>query len=130
MLVRLETCRAAGLPVIYGDGSHPVVLEAAGVTRACVLLVTTPSPAVTGAVIRHARRLNPDLHIIARAESDELLEDLHGLGVYEVVMPQMEAGLEVTRQALIHLEVPERQIKRFVDEVRGEFYRPLLSEEE
>jgi CPA2 family monovalent cation:H+ antiporter-2 len=122
---RLETCRAAGLAVIYGDASHPLVLEAAGLNRACVLLITTPSPVVTLAIARHARQLRPELHIVARAESTELLDELHELGVHEVVLPQMEAGLEVTRQALLHLQVPDKQIERFADEVRREFYRPL-----
>jgi CPA2 family monovalent cation:H+ antiporter-2 len=122
---RLETCRSAGLAVIYGDASHPVVLEAAGLSRACVLLIATPSSVVTLATARHARELRPDLHIVARAETGELLDDLRELGVHEVVLPQMEAGLEVTRQALLHLQVPDQQIKRFADEVRREFYRPL-----
>lgn len=122
---RLEACREAGIAVIYGDASHPLVLEAAGLSRACLLLITTPSPVVTLATARHARQLQPDLHIVARAEGNELLEDLHDLGVYEVVLPQMEAGLEVTRQALLHLNVPDQQIKRFADEVRHEFYGPL-----
>jgi len=125
---RLETCRAAGLTVIYGDASHPLVLEAAGLKRACVLLITTPSPVVTLAIARHARNLRPELHIVARAESEELAEDLHELGVHEVVLPQMEAGLEVTRQALLHLEVPDQEIERFADEVRREFYRPLRAD--
>jgi CPA2 family monovalent cation:H+ antiporter-2 len=94
-------------------------------SRACVLLITTPSPVVTLATARHARQLQPDLHIVARAEANELLEELHELGVYEVVLPQMEAGLEVTRQALLHLQMPEQQIERFADEVRHEFYGPL-----
>jgi CPA2 family monovalent cation:H+ antiporter-2 len=125
---RLETCRAAGLTVIYGDASHPLVLEAAGLNRACVLLITTPSPVVTLSIARHARQLRPELHIIARAESEELAEELHELGVHEVVLPQMEAGLEVTRQALLHLQVPDQQIERFADEVRREFYRPLRAD--
>jgi CPA2 family monovalent cation:H+ antiporter-2 len=69
------------------------------------------------------------LHIVARAESEELLEELQQLGVHEVVLPQMEAGLEVTRQALLHLQVPDQQIERFADEVRREFYRPLRADE-
>ena len=89
------------------------------------LLITTPSPVVTLAIARHARHLRPDLPIIARAESEELAEDLRDLGVHEVVLPQMEAGLEVTRQALLHLKVPDQQIERFADEVRRELYRPL-----
>jgi CPA2 family monovalent cation:H+ antiporter-2 len=122
---RLETCRATGLAVIYGDASHPLVLDAAGLNRACVLLITTPSPVVTLAIARHARQLRTDLHIVARVETNEQLEDLRKLGVHEVVLPQMEAGLEVTRQALLHLNVPDQQIERFADELRREFYRPL-----
>jgi CPA2 family monovalent cation:H+ antiporter-2 len=122
---RLESCREAGLAVIYGDASHPLVLEAAGLTRACVLLITTPSSVVTQTIARHARQLKPELHIIARAETERLAEELHELGVHEVVLPQMEAGLEMTRQALLHLQVPDQQIERFADEVRSEFYRPL-----
>jgi len=122
---RLETCRTSGLAVIYGDASHPLVLEAAGLMRACVLLITTSSPVITLATARHARQQRPDLHIVARAETNELLEELRELGVHEVVLPQMEAGLEVTRQALLHLQVPDQQIERFADEVRREFYRPL-----
>lgn len=125
---RLETCRALGLPVIYGDASHPVVLEAAGLEQACVLLITTPSPTVSTSTASHARQIRPDLHIVARTESEKLLEELYEMGVHEVVMPQMEAGLEVTRQALLHLKVPDQQIERFADEVRREFYRPLLVE--
>ena len=126
---RLETCRDAGFAAIYGDASHPLVMEAAGLDRACVLLITTPSPVVTLAIARHARKLRPDLHIVARAETDELLEELHEQGVYEVVLAKMEAGLEITRQALLHLKVPEQQIELFADEVRREYYRPLRTED-
>ena len=76
-----------------------------------------------------ARQLRPDLHIVARAETVELMKELHELGVHEVVLPRMEAGLEVTRQALLHLKVPNQQIEQFADEVRREFYRPLLEDE-
>ncbi|MCP4573878.1 MAG: portal protein [bacterium] len=122
---RLETCRENGVAVIYGDASHPVVLEAAGLRRACVLLVTTPAPIVTASVIRNARRLREDLHVVARVETPALLEELHGMGIHAAVQPQMEAGLELTRQALVHLRLPESRIKRFTDEMRCEFYGPM-----
>jgi len=127
---RLESCRDAGVAVIYGDASHPLVLEAAGLARARVLLIATPAPVVTRAIARHARQLNPDLHMVARVETEALARELRELGVHEVVLPQMEAGLEVMRQALLHLQVPDQQIERFADEVRGEFYRPLRGDAE
>jgi CPA2 family monovalent cation:H+ antiporter-2 len=47
--------------------------------------------------------------------------------VYEVVQPQFEAGLEITRQALLHLKVPANEIQRFTDAVRHELYAPLYT---
>ena len=125
---RLESFRETGRPVIFGDASHPTVLEAAGLDRACVLLVTIPSPVVAQAVVKQARRLNPDLHIVARAGSRELARELREQGVHEVVLPHVEAGLEMTRQGLLHLQVAPDQIGRLVDEVRRDQCGPLATE--
>lgn len=104
---RLERCRDAGLPVIFGDAAHPVVLEAAGLERARLLLVTTAAAETTRAVVTHARAARPDLPVVARAETEEALHDLAALGVDEVVMPQLEAGLEMARQGLERLGLDE-----------------------
>ncbi|HPF69758.1 MAG TPA: cation:proton antiporter [Candidatus Krumholzibacteria bacterium] len=125
---RLEACRRGGVGVIYGDATQPVVLDAAGLAEARLLIVTAPAPATTLAVVRHARGLRPDLHIVARAESEGSLADLHSLGVYEVVLPQLEAGLEIVRQALLHLDVPSAEIATLADAMRRESYRPFLPE--
>jgi len=127
---RLEFCRDAGVGMIYGDATHPVVLEAAGLHAARLLLVTTPDTLTTVAVVKAARRERPDLHVVARAENDDILRELRLLGVHQVVQPQMEAGLEVTRQALIHLDVPLSEIHHFVDEARQEYYDPLRQDPE
>ena len=60
---RLETCRDGGVAVIYGDATHPLVLEAAGLAEARLLVITTPAPVVTLAIARHARAARPDLHL-------------------------------------------------------------------
>jgi len=122
---RLEFCRDAGVALIYGDATHPLVLEAAGLKEARLLLVTTPDPVTTLAVVRHSRRLRPDLHVVARAESDQMLNELRELDVHEVVQPQMEAGLEITRQALVHLDVPPKEIERSIADARQDFHQPL-----
>jgi CPA2 family monovalent cation:H+ antiporter-2 len=121
---RLEACRAAGVAVVYGDASYPVVLEAAGLSAARLLIVTTPATETALAIARLARAQRPHLHIVARAESEACLNDLYALGVYEVVQPQREAGLEITRQALIHLDVPAVEIAALMDRARREGERP------
>ncbi len=123
---QFETLCEAGVTSIYGDATHPVVLEAAGLARARLLLITTPAPVVTLGIAHNVRRQRPDLHIVARAESETMLDELRELGIHEVVLPQLEAGLEITRQALVHLDVPAEDVGRFSDEVRQEFYGPML----
>jgi CPA2 family monovalent cation:H+ antiporter-2 len=117
---RLESCRAAGIAVIYGDASYPAVLEAAGLAGARLLIVTTPATETVLAIARLAREKRPQLHIVARADSEASLNDLYAMGVYEVVQPQREAGLEMTRQALLHLDVPAPEIAAMLERARRE----------
>ncbi len=119
---RLETCRAAGIAVVYGDASYPAVLEAAGLAGARLLIVTTPATETVLAVTRLAREQRPQLHIVARADTEACLADLYALGVYEVVQPKREAGLEITRQALLHLDVPAAEIAAMVERARRESF--------
>ncbi len=124
---RVEQCQAAGYPVIYGEASHPLVLKAAGLEHARLLLITTPPLVVTQMIADHARRLRPDLHLVPHAEGVDQMRLLHDAGIYEVVQPELEAALEVTRQALLHLGISLTEIHRFTDRVRHEQYEPMMT---
>ena len=126
---RMLECKAAGYPVIYGDMSQPVVLKASRLKRARLLLITTPSVITSQFIIQQAHRLRPDLHIIARANGIEQAQTLYAKGVYMAVLPEMEAGLEIARQALLHLEIPVTAIQQYTDAVRQELYAPLHRED-
>jgi monovalent cation:H+ antiporter-2, CPA2 family len=56
---RLRQARVAGVPVIYGDASQTVVLEAAGVSRARAMLVTVPTFLDVRNIVRAARSIRP-----------------------------------------------------------------------
>lgn len=123
----VEQVQAARLSVIYGDASSPVILVAAGVQRARLLLVTTPAAIDIEAIVRQVRQVNPALHIVARSRDLGQLADLRALGVYEVVQPEFEAGLEMTRQALLHFDVAAWEIQELSDTVRGEHYQAFTT---
>ena len=125
---RVTQCRGEGLPVLFGDASNPIVLEAAAVDHARLLLITVPPISVVQTIIGHVREVRPELHIVVRAEGMAQMELLNSLGVFEVVQPELEAGLEITRQALVHLDIPTVQIQRFTDQVRHDLYAPLYTE--
>lgn len=117
--------REAGFPVIYGDMCQPVVLTAAGIKQAKLLLITPPSIVDSHAIVIQTELLNPGLPIVARAEGVEQAKDLYEEGVYMVVLPQMEAGLEIARQALLSLQFPGTIIQQYTDAIRRQHYAPI-----
>jgi CPA2 family monovalent cation:H+ antiporter-2 len=125
---RFDQAKEAGMPAIYGDGAQPLVLEAAALSHARLLLITHSSLEMTHSIIRCVQQVNPHLHLVARAQSVEEMEQLHQMGVYEVVQPEFEASLEIVRQALLHLNVGPSQIQRFTDDVRRELYASVYEE--
>ncbi len=117
---RLEDAKKAGLPLIYGDAAQTVVLEAGGISHARLLIITAPGTITAKAITRQARALKSDLHIVARVESIEQAEAMRRLGIYEVVHPEFEASIEITRTALYHLGFSANEIYRLADTMRQE----------
>lgn len=125
----MERAKNAGISVIYGDASHSAVLEAAGIDKARLLLVTTPAVLVAQSITSKAHKYNPGLDIVARCEGADYMKALLENGVTTVVMPELEAGLEITRQALARLNVPAAEVLRYTDAVRREMYCPPDSDD-
>jgi CPA2 family monovalent cation:H+ antiporter-2 len=121
----IDQIKGAGISVIYGDASSPVVLEAAGLHTARLLLVAVSAAIDVEQIARQALHSNPDLHIVARAARRAQIDVLRALGVHEVVQPEFEAGLEMVRQALLHFDIPATEIERLSDTIRTEIYQPL-----
>src|SRR5215213_2186343 len=122
---RTDQARESGHPTVFGDAAAQPVLEAAGVRRARLVIVTVPDPVGARLVVERVRSINPNVHVVARTTTEEQLEELGRLGVYEAVHPESEAGLELGRQALSHLGVQAGDVQRFADEVRRELYAPI-----
>lgn len=115
---RFEMCKSEKFPLIYGDATSTYVLKAAGLEQAAMLVVTLPAIASALALVRHVKQIRPDIHIVARITASQDREVLNQMGVYEIVQPEYEAALELTRQALLHLGLPGQEIQRFADRAR------------
>ncbi|ALR20532.1 YbaL family putative K(+) efflux transporter [Sphingobium baderi] len=87
---RAEEAEEAGLSVVRGSALEDRHLKAAGITEARRLLIAVPEGFEGGAIHEHARHLNPDLQVIARAHSDAEVAHLEGLGVPHIVMGERE----------------------------------------
>ena len=87
---RADEAEEAGLTVVRGSALEDRHLRAAGIIEARRLLIAVPEGFEGGAIHEHARHLNPDLQVIARAHSDAEVKHLEGLGVPHVVMGERE----------------------------------------
>jgi len=122
---RVEQLKRSGFPVIYGDATQKIILEAANIKDARLVLVTTPVIQISKAIASLTKNINPDLHLVARTEFMDQMQQFQDIGVHHIVQPEFEAGLEFTRLALLHLDLPPDRIQYYTDEVRDQHYKPL-----
>ncbi len=119
---RFAEARARGWPAVFGDAAQAPVLAAAGLASARLAVITLPSAVGAHAVAARMRDLAPGLPLVARSEGPTETAALVRMGVVHVVEPELEAGLEMARQALVHLEVEPARMQRFLDATRREHY--------
>lgn len=110
---------------IYGEPQQEVILRAAKIEHAKIFLSISPNFMENLEFIHSARELQPKLPIITRADSEDEVSQLHQYKIFEIVQPKFEAGLEITRQALLRLNVPMLEVQNYLDSVRHDHYRPL-----
>jgi len=77
--------------------------------------------------IVHAKRLNRQIAVVARTSDPEFFPVFKELSVTEVVLPEFEAGLEMTRQVLLHLRIPVPEIQQCTESLRRELFAPLFN---
>ncbi|MET0364005.1 MAG: YbaL family putative K(+) efflux transporter [Sphingobium sp.] len=79
-----------GFEVVIGNAASPDVLGQARLDSARLLLVAIPDAFEAGQVVEQARRLNPDLRIVARAHSDGDVAHLEGMGANQAILAERE----------------------------------------
>ncbi|MBN2842192.1 MAG: cation:proton antiporter [Sedimentisphaerales bacterium] len=125
---RFEQVKTAGLSVMYGDASQESILSAAGLGKATLMIITIPAVITAREITRQVRQVNSELDILARSASSEQVDMLKSAGVTDVIFPEYEAGLEMTRQSLLRLHVPAGEVQRQTDKIRHELYAHLYDD--
>jgi CPA2 family monovalent cation:H+ antiporter-2 len=107
---------------LFGDAANSEVMSHAGLGRARCLVVTLPEEASTEVIVAAARAQAPDLPIIARSTTESGTLQLAKLGARQVIHPELEGGLQIVRRTLLQLGFPLREVQRFADAVRRDYY--------
>jgi len=114
----ISRLHSQGVPCIYGDASNPEILAHAQLDKARVLVCTFPDFIAVELTVRNALRINPKLDIVARVHRDADAELLKGIGVSELVRPEFETSLEITRHALHRFGLTGVEIQHILSGLR------------
>ena len=112
--------------VMYGDATQEGALTYAGIRDARVLVIAIPDPAGARQIVSVARKLRPDLVILARTRLVAEVEALRRLGAQDVVPEEFETSLELAGRVLAAYGVADRVVAREKTEVRRERYALML----
>jgi CPA2 family monovalent cation:H+ antiporter-2 len=121
----VRNARAEGEPAFYGDATRDEILHALGVDRARLLVIAISDPSATRRMVRVARDLNPQLHIIARTRYIVEIPELTRLGANVVIPEEFETSIEIFARVLAHYSVAREEIDRLVGEIRASHYQAL-----
>ncbi|MEO1798174.1 MAG: cation:proton antiporter, partial [Pseudomonadota bacterium] len=103
----IRLMRSFGFKGYYGDPTNPSLLEAAGIMDTQVLVVAVDDDAAALTLVRHARQVRPDLHIIARARDRVHTYELVQAGASQTVRETFDSSLRAGRYVLQAMDVAE-----------------------
>ncbi len=106
-LERIQLMRSFGYRAFLGDPTRPELLRAAGLRDARVLVVALDSAEAALRLVRHARKVRPDLHIIARARDRSHVFALYEAGANDIVRELFDSSLRAGRYVLENVGMTE-----------------------
>jgi CPA2 family monovalent cation:H+ antiporter-2 len=96
----VQLLRRFGFKSYFGDPTRPDLLKAAGIDEAKVLVAAMDDKEANLRLVEYARRVRPDLHIIARAYDRETVFRLYQAGANDIVRELFDSSLRVGRYVL------------------------------
>ena len=103
----ISVMRRFGYKSFLGDPTRPDILRAAGIETARVLVVAVDDPESAIKLVRYARNLRPDLHIIARAKDRTIVYRLYQAGANDIVRELFDSSLRAGRYVLENMGLSE-----------------------
>jgi CPA2 family monovalent cation:H+ antiporter-2 len=99
-LQTIQLMRRFGYQGFFGDPLRPDLLHAAGIDSASVLMVALDDPIAAERLITYARRLRPDIHIVARSRDRTHTYRLYQAGANDIVRELFDSSLRAGRYVL------------------------------
>jgi glutathione-regulated potassium-efflux system protein KefB len=112
---QVDFVRKFGAQIYYGDASRPEILEAAQTAKARAFVLAIDDEEASVQVARLVRRNYPHVPIYARARHRRHVHRLMDEGVKIMRRETFLSSLDLTREVLRGLGLPEREVRSTVD---------------
>ncbi|MCE5281154.1 MAG: monovalent cation:proton antiporter-2 (CPA2) family protein [Deltaproteobacteria bacterium] len=100
---RVDLLRRMGFKAFYGDATRIDILKAAGADKARILIAAIGTPGINHDLIEKARKLFPNLTIMARAENRFDAYDLMDKGVTDIYRETLDTSVRLGIDCLVKL---------------------------
>jgi CPA2 family monovalent cation:H+ antiporter-2 len=117
-----------GESIVYGDATNIHLLEQIGIRDAKLLVIVINDFKTTDHIIQIARKLNPNLHMIARTRYVAEVPQLYKSGANDVIPEEFETSIQIFRKILEHYNYSFPEIQFFIEELRISGYEILRRE--
>lgn len=122
-LETIRRLRAEGRTAIYGDVLRPGTLEEAGIATAASLILSADIDDAAE-IIRQARLLNPQLHILVRCAHLRDAAELQRAGATVVAAGEAEVAVALAEAVTAGLSNDSAKLLEQRDAIRTRLYRP------
>ncbi len=109
-IIRIQEARDAGENIVYGDPTHKSILQAAGIERARLVLITLKNTSVAKKIIMQIRSMNKAIPILLRTIDESKLDEFYAVGASDVIPQNLESSIILASHMLGHLGVPAIEI--------------------
>ncbi|WP_331344977.1 cation:proton antiporter [Cellvibrio sp. UBA7661] len=119
---RVREAHRAGEPVYYGDATQRDILEALGLERARLVVISHDDVNAALKMLAYLHKARPVLPVMVRTRDESRVEELQAAGALEVVPETLEAGLMIASQVLLLLDVPQSRVAQRIQLQRSGRY--------
>lgn len=124
-IARVQVARSAGEPVSFGDAKRREVLEAAGLGRAKMVVVTLNNMHETQHVLDNVLSMYPNMPVYVRATNDDYVKTFTDMGAEEAVSDTKETGLVLAGYAMLGNGTSYRHVYQTMANIRHSRYAAL-----
>jgi CPA2 family monovalent cation:H+ antiporter-2 len=111
-MTTITTMRKFGVKGFFGDPQRPELLQAAGLATAQVLVVAVDDPENVVRIVKYARSVRPDIHIVARARDRVHVYQLYQAGANDIVRETFDSSVRAGRYVLENMGFSEYEASK------------------